>query len=327
MHSQINSSIAQSNRKPTSSSCSIVIVSWNTRDLLAQCLHSLPDQNIGETWRHHSYEVIVVDNASTDGSVELVREEFPWVRLIANHDNAGFARANNQAIRTTDAQYVLLLNPDTIVHRGALEALIDCMDRTLDAGAVGANLRNPDGSSQASCFPEPTLRREAWRLFHLDAIHPYAEYPTDQWGGPRPYPVDVVQGTCMLLRRSALSDVGLLDEDYFIYSEEVDLCYRLRQRGWGVYWVPDATIVHYGGQSTRQQAEAMFLRLYDGKVRYFRKHGALGSVMIYKFILFAASITRLMISPLALLLERERRLEQARLAKNYWRLIRSIRAL
>jgi GT2 family glycosyltransferase len=304
-------------------SCSIVIVSWNTRELLAQCLESLRNTHDPET---HAYEVVVVDNDSKDGSPELIRARFPWVHLIANSENVGFARANNQAIRMTTADYVLLLNPDTIVQPNAVRALMEFMEHNPGAGAAGANLRNPDGTQQDSCFPEPSLRREIWRLLHLDAIYPYSQYVTRKWQPPRVYPVDVVQGTCALFRRAALDEVGTLDEDYFIYSEEVDLCTRLRKAGWTIHWVPAARIIHFGGQSTRQCAEEMFLRLYHSKITYFRKHGGPRAATAYKLILLAASLWRLCLAPVALLVRRQRRAEHLRLTANYWKLVRDMAA-
>ena len=166
---------------------SIIIVNWNTRELLARCLQSVGSgfefrvaRSAGQSATCNpqpvTYEVFVVDNASTDGSAQMVRERFPWVRLTANSENVGFARANNQAIRKSKGRYVLLLNPDTEVHPGALETLTRFMDTRTKAGAAGARLLNPDGTLQAWCYPAPTLSREFWRLFYLDVFWPYGRY-------------------------------------------------------------------------------------------------------------------------------------------------------
>jgi len=314
---------------------SIIIVNWNTRDLLARCLESVASRQISVA-RHQTSDdsdrptddcllttdVWVVDNASSDGSAQMVRERFPWVRLIENEENVGFARANNQAIRQSNGRYVLLLNPDTEVQPGALETLVRFMDEHPEAGAAGARLLNPDGTLQPSCHPMPTLSRELWRLFHLDAFWPYAVYRMAAWDLTTPRRVDVAQGACLILRQEVLDSVGLLDEDYFIYSEEVDLCYRIRRAGWHVCWVPQAVVVHYEGQSTRQVAPQMFLRLYEGKVMFFHKNRGVLAAQVYKLILLAAALARLAISPLAWLERSPRRERHLTLAGQYWRLVR-----
>jgi hypothetical protein len=301
---------------------SVIIVNWNTRDLLAQCLESVSSSQISAAG--HATEIFVVDNASTDDSSRMVRNRFPQVLLIENTENRGFARANNQAIRESTEGYVLLLNPDTDVQPGALDTLVRFMDAHPQAGAAGARLLNPDGTLQPSCHPVPTLSREFWRLFHLDALWPYACYHMARWDPDTPKEVDVVQGACVILRREALGQVGCLDEDYFIYSEEVDLCRRLRQRGWKVYWVPQAMVVHYGGQSTRQMAAAMFLCLYQSKILYFRKHHGWSMAQVYKLILLAAALARLVLSPLAWLERPPWRQQHLALAGHYRRLVRSL---
>jgi GT2 family glycosyltransferase len=272
-------------------------------------------------------EAVVVDNASFDGSAQMVRDAFPSVRLIANSENVGFARANNQGIPLCRGRYILLLNPDTEVHPSALDALVHFMDGHPGVGTAGARLVGPDGELQPSCHPAPTLSREFWRLFHLDAVRPYATYRMEQWGVETPREVDVVQGACMILRRAALEEVGLLDEDYFIYSEEVDLCYRLLLAGWGIWWVPQAIVTHLGGQSTRQTAAAMFLRLYQGKVVYFRKNHGPGAARLYKLLLLAAGIGRLLVSPLAWFSGPAERRQRIALAGNYRQLIRILPGL
>ncbi|RME78892.1 MAG: glycosyltransferase family 2 protein [Chloroflexi bacterium] len=296
---------------------SIIIVSWNTVDLLRRCLASvyadLPPAEM---------EVLVVDNASTDGSPEMVRAEFPQVTLLVNRQNVGFAAANNQAIRQSQGRYVLLLNPDTEVKPGALSTLLHFMDAHPEAGGCGPRLLNPDGSLQTSCYPAPTLARELWRLLHLDRVRPYGVYRMDDWPQNVPREVDVLLGACLLVRREAFQQVGLLSEDYFIYSEEVDLCYRLRQAGWSLVWVPQAQVVHFGGQSTRQVAAEMFLHLYRGKLLYFRKNHGWASAQIYRLILLVTALARLALTPLAWLEPPARRQEHLTLAGHYGRLVK-----
>ncbi len=301
---------------------SIVIVSWNTQKLLAQCLHSIQRAAQPETLANS--EVFVVDNVSNDGSAEMVRQQFPWVRLIQSTENLGFARANNLAIRQSTGRYVLLLNPDTEVLPGAFETLLEFMEAHLEVGAAGSRLLNPDGTLQPSCFPAPTLTRELWRLLHLDRIYVYGTYDMATWSTTMPKEVDNVQGASLIVRRSVLDQVGILDEDYFIYTEKVDLCYRIRQAGWPIFWVPSARVIHYGGQSTQQVAAEMFLQLYQSKLVYFRKHHGLLGAKLYKLILFTVGLARLLLSPLTRLERGSNRQQHEALAKNYRQLLHAL---
>jgi GT2 family glycosyltransferase len=228
----------------------------------------------------------------------MVRSEIPEAVVLENSHNSGFAAANNQGIRRARGEFVLLLNPDTEILPGSLQAMVDFMRATPRAGAAGGCLVNPDGSLQASASPSPTLARELWRLIHLDRLRPLSLYPLTEWSAGGPRSVDVVQGAALILRRSALDEVGFLDEDYFMYTEEVDLCYRLRRSGWEVFWLPHAKVLHWGGQSTRQRRSEMFLRLYESKVIFFRKrHGRLAA-LAYKLILVLAALPRVVVGGL-----------------------------
>lgn len=303
---------------------SIIIVSWNTRDLLRDCVAgtlAACEEIRGGT------ELVVIDNASQDSSAEMVRDEFPSVRVIENGSNDGFARACNQGIRESTGEYVLLLNPDTTATHPFLNVLVEFLDRNPDAGAAGPRLVDRAGETQVSCFPLPTLAREFWRLFHLDRLHPYAVYPPERWGTRRAQIVDTVQGACMLIRRSALEDAGLIDESFFVYTEEIDLCRRLLDLGWKIYWIPEAVVTHYGGQSTRQVSSRMFLQLYRSKVQYFRKHfGMLGAVA-YKAVLLAAIVPRVTVPPLLALVVPSRRDRLAPLSRNYRSLLMELHGL
>ena len=295
---------------------SIIIVSWNTARFLENCLASIlanPPTSPFESW--------VVDNASTDESPRMVREKFPQVHILENRENVGFARANNQAIQRCTGKYVLLLNPDTLVASGALQALVEFLDKHPEAGAAGARLLNPDGSLQISSHPRPTLSREFWRMFHLDALSPYAAYPLPKWETNQPQEVDVLMGACLLVRKEVLDQVGILDEDYFIYSEEVDLCSRIQRAGWRLYWVPQAEVVHFGGQSTQQASTEMFLNLYHSKIIYFRKHYGWSAAQIYKLVLRIAALSRLMLAPFIILERSSRRQKHLTLVDCYWRLV------
>jgi len=276
---------------------SVVIVSWNTRDLLRNCLLTVGSES--RRLSDGEVEVFVVDNGSTDGSVEMVRKQFPEVSLIVNHENAGFAAANNQAMARCKGDYVLLLNPDTELKRDSLGRMVRFLDATPYAGAVGPLLISPDGSLQQSCYPRPTLLREFWRLLYLDKLLRLSAYPMATWSLERPRQVETIQGASFLVKHAVLDKIGLLDPDFFIYTEEIDLCHRICSAGWRVYWLPTATVVHYGGQSTRQAASKMFIELYRSKLHYFRKHHGSFGGFVYKLILLASILPRLVLPPLA----------------------------
>ncbi len=237
---------------------SCIIVSWNAARQLADCLHSLPAGAQGS-----SYEIIVIDNASTDGSADMVAREFQ-VRLIRNSENVGFARANNQGIRASTGRYVLLLNSDTIVPPGALPALVQFMDDHPDAGACGPRLARADGSTQLFAFGgDPTVRyllARSWNrlLFHR-ALH--------DWETQKVQTVDWVSGAALLTRRDALERIGGFDEKFFMYFEDNDLCLRLRRAGWKIFYNPTVTITHFGGASVSQNPART--RWYDASLRYF----------------------------------------------------------
>jgi N-acetylglucosaminyl-diphospho-decaprenol L-rhamnosyltransferase len=270
---------------------SVIIVSWNTRDLLHRCL-----QSVCEADRSLRMETWVVDNASRDGSAELVREQFPTVHLIENARNVGFAPANNQAIEQSNGRYVVLLNSDTEVYPGTLETLVQFMDRHPKAAGCGPRMLNADGSLQPSCQPMLTPGREFWRLAFLDRLWPRATYPQERWDLSLPHRVEVIKGACFLLRRAALDQVGLLDEQYFMYTEEVDVCYRLAQAGWSLWWVPQARVKHHGEASSNQAREAMYLELYRSKIQFYRKTGGERRAARFKRLVRAAYWPRLAIA-------------------------------
>lgn len=247
----------------------VVMVSYNTAGLLRGCLSALQDCTL-------PLQVVVVDNASGDGSVDMVREEFPSATAIANRENRGFAAATNQGLRalSPSPRYALLLNPDTTVLPGALEVLVKFMEAHPHAAAAGPRLLYPDGSLQENAFHFPTLLMSFFDFFPLHGrlYHSRLNGRFPEMRGETPFPIDHPLGACLILRREALDQVGPLDEGYFIYVEEVDLCYRLKQAGWAVYHVPAARVVHYSGQSTRQMAERMFVELHRSRYRFFQRY-------------------------------------------------------
>lgn len=274
---------------------SVIVLSWNVRGLLRDCLQSvLRDQESGVRSQRSgtrdqepggrrqdsdtcdlttdpcplTTEVIVVDNASTDGSPEMVAAEFPEARLIRNAENYGYARANNIGITASRGRYVLLLNSDTVVPAGALAHLVAFMDGHPRAAACSPRLLRPDGTPQPYAFggdPTPLylLRRGFNRLLLGRPLH--------DWAGAEPIQVDWVSGACLLVRRMAVEQVGLLDEAMFMYFEDSDWCRRMRLAGWQIWYVPTAAITHIGGAGLRQNPAAR--RAYRASLRYFyRKH-------------------------------------------------------
>lgn len=227
---------------------SVIIVNWNTRDLLKKCLKSIIKNISGM-----SYEIIVVDNNSSDGSCQMVEREFPQVRLIRNKENLGFARANNQAIKRSQGKYILLLNPDTIVLNRALNKMVEFMNAHLQIGALGARLLNPNGTLHPSCRRFPTLATAFFENTFLDRLFPrnriIGRYKMGYWDHDDIREVDQPMGACLMVRRKTIDQIGLLDEQFYMYYEEVDWCYRIKKAGWKIYFIPQAQIIHYAGQS------------------------------------------------------------------------------
>jgi GT2 family glycosyltransferase len=250
---------------------SIIIVNWNTKALLQQCLRSVYDETRGV-----DFGVIVVDNASSDGSADMTRREFGEAIVIANAENRGFAAANNQGLAIASGRYVLLLNSDTIVLDGAIQKTIAFADKYPDTAVVGCRVLNPDRSLQNSCFMFPSLLN--WFLFvtYLDRLFPRSRFfgreQMTWWSRDDSREVDVVTGCYMLVRRQAIEDVGVMDESFFMYAEETDWCYRFKKKGWKSRFTPDAEIVHIGGGSA-PKFSARRARITNASfLRYMAKH-------------------------------------------------------
>jgi len=244
---------------------SIVIVNWNTRDLLVQCLESVyahsPD---GE------FEVFVVDNASTDGSAQMVRERFPQVQLIENSENVGFARANNQVITLAKGRYVLLLNSDAIVLPGAISAMVMFMKQHARIGVLGPALLDEEENVQPSWAKFPTIWSELRGVHHRDR-EPFLD-PTQSGQPVEAYQVDWMAGACLLVRKEAIEQVGLMDERFFLYSEETDWCWRIKAAGWHNVYYPQARVMHFEGSSSAQDLSRTYFFLYHSKILYMHKH-------------------------------------------------------
>lgn len=301
---------------------SVIVVNWNTGDLLWRCLESIY-ADLSEV----QAEVLVVDSASTDQSLAAAQEQFPQARYIQTPVNVGFGSANNLALRQAKGDYLWLLNPDTLVHPGAIKTLLNFMKQNPRVGAAASRLLNADGSLQYSCSPEPTLGREFLRMCHLGSVRPDGYYSMETWDLVDPRRVEVILGACMLVRRTALDQAGLFDERFFMYSEEVDLCRRIRLAGWEIYWVPQALVTHYGGQSTRQMAAEMFVQLYRAKIEFFRKHHGTLQASLYKLILYISGLPRLILAPVGRLEPAPRGEKHRTIAENYQRLLRALPGL
>jgi hypothetical protein len=250
---------------------SVVIVSWNTCELLARCINSLCAD---AATSRIALQVIVVDNASSDGTVDMLSECFPSIDVVALTENRGFAAATNTGIERAQAGDILLLNPDTEPLPGALTAMRSALHAMPHAGLVSGILLNPDRSIQSAGYRFPTLTQSFLDFFPLHdrlvASSLNGRYSAGD--GLSPYAVDHPLGACMLVRRDVIDQIGLLDEEYFMYSEEIDWCRRIAAGGWTILIAPAASIIHYGGQSTRQASDAMFLQLHRSRARYFAQY-------------------------------------------------------
>jgi len=242
----------------------IVIVNWNTKDLLRDCLES-----VYKTVKDVTFEVIVVDNASQDGSVAMVREAFPCVDIIENSENRGFSAANNQALRAMKGRYALLLNTDAILTEGAVHELFAFMEDHDGAAMAGGQLLNEDGSRQNSIANFPTLFSLLMNLPLLEALFP-GRYPSKRYEHREPLAVESVIGACVLVRRRAVDEVGMLDEGYFFFFEETDWAFRMQSAGYKVYHVPSARIYHLQGRSIGRDVRSR-IAFYRSRYRFFGK--------------------------------------------------------
>jgi GT2 family glycosyltransferase len=247
---------------------SIIIVNWNSRDHLKKCIAS-----IGVSIRQISYEVVVIDAGSFDGCDVMLREHYPDVHFIQEPANVGFARANNRAFEASSGRCVLFLNPDTEVVGSAIETMYSRLVSLPDAGVVGCRLNNSDGSLQSSCIQSfPTITNQLLNSEFLRKRWPRSSL----WGmaalfesGADSYPVDGISGACMMVRRRIFEDVGRFSDDYFMYIEDMDLSSKVRRAGFTNYYVPQATVVHHGGQSSQQAASVFAAVMIPEAIRRF----------------------------------------------------------
>lgn len=253
---------------------SIIIVNYNTRQLTLNCLES-----VFASITSYSYEIIVVDNASRDDSVQTIKEAYPQVQLIVNSENSGFAKANNQAMKAAKGRYILLLNSDTIVKQDTLHTMIYFMDRHPEMGASGCKVILPNGSLDKACkrgFPTPSA--SFYYAFGISRMFPdrpkFNQYQLGHLSPDDEYPVDCLVGAFMLVRRETIDQVGGLDETFFMYGEDIDWCYRIKEAGWGIYYYPRTYIVHYKGASARRKPMKIIYEFHRAMWVFHRKHYA-----------------------------------------------------
>lgn len=294
---------------------SVIIVSWNVADYLRHCLDSLR----AEAARHTSpsIEVVVVDNDSTDDTVEMARDAFPEARLIVNSVNVGFTRANNQGISVASGRFILLLNPDTEVLPGAMEAMVAYLDAHPQVGSLGPELLYSDGSHQSSRRRFPTLATAFVESTILQSYLPNSRllkryYCLDLPAG-QTQEVDWLVGACLLVRREAIENVGLLDEGYFMYSEEMDWCYRIKKAGWKVVYLPEARVVHHYARSSSQDLPRQHIHFQASKCRYFAKHHGRPAAALLRCFLWLTYLFQLGREGVKYLLGHKRDLRRRRL--------------
>lgn len=270
----------------------IVIVSWNCKDDVAGCLRSI--DSVGS---EIDCAVVVVDNGSTDGTVEMLRDDFTGTIVLANSENKGFAAANNQAFASLQSRYVMLLNPDTIVHRDALRLLVRFLDENPSVWAAGPLMLNRDGSPQVSGVRFPNNWNILCETLFLDRLFPksksvgrHKELFADL---SNPRSVDYVQGACLLVRSEILKVVGGLDEGFFMYFEETDWCYRMKEQGGRIYHFPEARVTHFGGGETGHYDETRLVHYHRSLFRFYVKHYSFWSSVIVKMIIALRSLVRL----------------------------------
>jgi len=249
---------------------SISIVNWNTRELLKKCLKS-----IYQNTQQIKYEIFVVDNASIDHSVEMVKSDFPQVNIIKNKENVGFSKANNQAFKKSKGRYFLLLNSDIVVFSYTFDRMVEFMDLHPEVGIVGCKLLNPDGTFQYSCGEFHSISKIL--ISKIIPVNNFtkkwlSKYLLHYWDFSGVREVDWVTGACLMAKREAINEVGLLDENIFMYFEDNDWCYRMKKKGWKVYFIPQATVLHLGGQSIKKVYEKIAIESLMSKYYFYRKH-------------------------------------------------------
>lgn len=295
---------------------SIVIVNWNVKGLLKLCLRSIY-QSLSDA--AFEWEVIVVDNASEDGSLQMVAREFPGVKLVANQSNLGFTKANNQGMALASGRYVLLLNPDTELTRGALATMLEYMEARHDVAALGPQLLFADGTVQSSRRRFPTFLTGFIESTVLQRFFPehslLKRYYVLDRSNDEVQEVNWVVGACMLVRREAIDEVGVFDEQFFMYSEELDWCFRMEKAGWKIVYLPLARVLHYEARSSEQNVLGRNIHFHDSKCKFFSKHHGAWKGMVLRMFIVLTLVFQVVEDGLKLILVvRNRRMRKQRMA-------------
>jgi GT2 family glycosyltransferase len=263
---------------------SVVIVSWNCRKLLSDCLESILAQ-----LQTLSSEIIVVDNASSDGTAAAVRTNFPSVKLIESETNLGFARGNNLGIEVSTGEYVCLINPDVVVAKQCIARMMEYMDRSPDVGMLGPKIVGPDGVIQRSCMRTPTLWNQLSRALGLDTLTKqsrlFGGYLMNDFHHDELCDVDIINGCFWMVRRIALNQVGMLDPRFWMYADDLDWCARYRAAGWRVVFFPEAEALHFGGASSEQMPVLCYVEMQHADLQYWQKYHGLISCCCFFAIL------------------------------------------
>ena len=267
---------------------SIVIVNYNVKEFLEQALKS-----ILKAAKNISHEIIVVDNLSTDGSVEFVVKKFPTVRIIRNDKNVGFAKANNQAISISQGKYVCLINPDTVVQEDTFTVLVDFLEQHPEAGAVGSKVLNPDGTLQLACrrsFPTPwvAFTKICGLAHYCPNSRLFGRYNLTFLDPDKIAEVEAISGSFMIVRRHVIDQVGYLDEAFFMYGEDLDWCYRIQKGGWKIFYVPETQIIHFKGESSKKSPFEHNRMFYEAMRLFVKKHFPKGHILVPSWILIVA---------------------------------------
>lgn len=274
---------------------SIVIVNWNTREMTLDCIESVKAGLSASSARPCTYEIILVDNGSEDGSADAIAERVPDAVLLRNKQNRGFAAANNQGIAIAKGRYILLLNSDTLIHGNAIQNSVAYLESADDIGAVGIKALNEDGTTQYTCSPYPSVPYQlamASGLAKLRSLRSLRHFMLLDWDRNSERQVDTISGCYLLTRRKVLDQAGLLDEAFFFFGEETDWCRRVRDRGWRLMFSPVGEFTHFGSVSARKLSYRRDVLLASAKVRLHRKHGGTTSAFVIWLIAAAFNISR-----------------------------------